>query len=424
MSHESNPQVQADLPEKRRLGIAPRLSAAAMIALSLSATAAANSGEQPNPNNVSIDATANIGDTKVTGHADAGLQDIAPGATSVYLPGVRFGLGTATTEVEQRSGSYVEQHSTKVEELSKEIKAQLMEWARLFDADPKAKETLDAELGLKEAVAEIEALQAAGWEIEDIILHGFASDDDETAWQNGGDNPGFGIDSEKNVRLAEKRAKAVASLLRARLQRSSNPALAKEVVIDGGSEVHDDDLAAAITQLAHSKGESTQDLVVRYNRDRDSFSAAELRILDGLRDDRYVSIKIIASKESTSTTYKWVDGEWVSSETQGKEFSIVLIPMLIPILRLPSRKPKAQTPTDEPPLAPPVLPPLPPTTRTYGPERRERRKKSSRVRQIGHVSQVAFKQKQPGQHNNGGGSGSRGQRSIHPHSSYMRNKTR
>lgn len=72
----------------------------------------------------------------------------------------------------------------------------------------------DGGAAINSLAGSVELLEKQGWNILDITAHGYASDEDDTAWNNGGDNPGLGIPNKKNVELAETRAATGATMLK------------------------------------------------------------------------------------------------------------------------------------------------------------------------------------------------------------------
>lgn len=393
-----------------KLEIQKGLTTTAALLLSVSATVAANSGEHSPSSDPEFSYSEQINGCTSTVQEDFGLHDVIPGEGDLPLPGARFDviLQNPVTPIELDGDgipvtSEIQQHETILDEL------QLMEWARLFDKDPAVVHTLDRELGIKDTVAQIEQLIADGWMIESIKLHGHASDEDDTAWKNGGTNPGFGVYSKKNVKLAVKRAKAVEELLEARLAKSKIASQQTgSVVVTGGTELDDPVLAAEITDLAAKRGSTAQDIVVRYNRDRDSFSGSDLEVLDGLRDDRYVSIEIDVSRLETVTTHHTDEsGNVTESKETKKHVSIVLIPIIIPFIKKRRIVPGVKR------LGSPMYP-----GKTIIPNDR-----SDRTAQ-GRTVEPWRPHKQPGQLNDGRNSGTRGQSGAYPTSRNNRNKTK
>lgn len=359
-----------------------------MVGASVLGTVTANMADSEVPSDPEFTQTMHIGEHALTAQGSVGMQDILPGQGGLSLPGARLDVlhVASATELVGRGRETLYVAEAQQDEI--ELKAQLMKWAVLFDADPAARETLDAELGIGKATEAVKKLLADGWTVDDIVLHGFASDEDDTAWNNGGENPGFGIDSVKNVRLAKKRARAVAGLLRAKLSKKIDPSIANLVHVDGGTEVQDDDLAKAITDLAADHHMTAQELVVQYNRDRNAFSADDLQILDGLRDDRYVQIKITVSRDIVKTVHVFEEGEWQEKEETSKEVSLVFVPILIPIVR---RKSKEVTPGP--------LPPRPPQPREPQIGKQRRLFDEPIVRERRGYADVAKSRKQPTTHN-------------------------
>ena len=256
-------------------------------------------------------------------HMKVGAYDVIPGKDKFEFPGLKI--------------SKTEQGQTELyadrETLDQESNIQLMEWARLFDADPEAVEPRGPDM-IKSAAEQIKQLEADGFNIDQITIKGFASDESDS---RNGDNPGFGIDDEKNVKLANKRAGAVAELYKKQLEQTLSTDDAKNVeskiIIADGEEIQDNNQANAIDAMADKLGMSTIDLVSQFNRDPSSISTEALSVLDGLRQDRFVKIEVEASKMNYHT------------ERTDKEKSFIIIFIPIPILK---RKTTETTPSPVP----------------------------------------------------------------------------
>jgi hypothetical protein len=199
---------------------------------------------------------------------------------------------------------------------------QLMEWARQFDVDPAAVEPRGPD-SIAGAAEQIQQLQSEGWSIDRITVQGFASDEGD---DRGPDhNPGFGMPTnEKNIKLANKRATTVDSLFKQQLESELGTDQAKGVVDKmqsvQGEEVRDDELADDIEAEAARLGVHTDDLVMQFNRDPSSLSAETRKVLEGLRQDRYVKITIEASREGA-----------ISEERVKTVFIPIPLPMPAPI---------------------------------------------------------------------------------------------
>ena len=308
------------------------LSLGLSIALSVGATMEANNrNAKKNINQLSYD-TNEATDSKSTNFdISAGLYDTVPGDLNISLPGAEFSrtdteirdLG-ATTSTETVVKTY--QESANVEE-----NVQLMEWAALFEEDPMATEPRGLDV-IKDTAEQTKQLIEAGWNIDNISIQGFASDEAISLHKNG--NEGFGELDEKNILLANKRADAVSKLLKEQLENSLSDDSAKEleskIVIEGGVEVYDIQLASDIQKVADSLGMEVVDVISQYNHDPTSLSAENQNVLNGLRDDRYVSIKMTISRDVV--TEENINKEVNTKQEIKTKKSIVIIPILIPIL--------------------------------------------------------------------------------------------
>jgi hypothetical protein len=304
---------------------------------------------------------------------DVGMQDAIPGPADINLPGVELWDGTLPVETTSKTVHYFD--TEEFHEVYRDVETtevQLMEWARLFDADPSSIEPRGMEQ-IQETVATIKRLLSEGYSIDEITFTGTASDEDDYAVTHGGTNPGFGKHSEKNIKLANKRAKAVRSLVAGLIKEELSPDQAKDLLAefetDKGIEIQDPELVDSIDSVAENLGMTTVELVMQYNRNPESLPKSAQKILNGLREDRFVKIEIRASKESQTNLIKFVNSaEWVKEGSEGSSEKLVIIPIIIPIFR---RRP-GQTPN--PPLVPegsgrtpvvPIIPIIPRVTPAY-----------------------------------------------------------
>lgn len=306
-----------------------KTSAVASVALSLGATIGANSkyDEGPAAAFVSSVSLATSGPRTET---ITGLHNVVP---EVPLPGVRVNILDDAQATEWTPGIFVEEEVSGVERVATENRAQYMVWARLFNQDPDARKTADAAGEIRATVDAVEDLIDQGYTINDIRIHGYASDEDDTTWQTGRPGAGLNVDSPKNVKLAEERADAVHELFGEISAQEINGA-SLPVRVTGGTEKRDKVLNETLFQLADSRGESVQDMIVKWNRGQhNSFTDAELDVLNGLAEHRYVSIEVDASKTVTETHHVWREGEWVTVTEEHQEAAVVIIPVIIPFVR-------------------------------------------------------------------------------------------
>ena len=262
---------------------------------------------------------------------DVGFYDVSPIGGEIELPGIKF------SEVKQ---GQTELYTDK-ETLSQESSIQLMEWARLFDADPEAVEPRGPDM-IKGAAEQIKQLEADGFSVDQITIKGYASDESDT---HVGDNPGFGISDEKNVKLANKRANAVMELYKEQLEQTlaidDAKSIESKIVVAGGEEIQDSDQAAAIDAMADKLGMSTIDLVWQFDSDPSSLPTEAQSVLEGLRQDRFVKIEVEASKMNYHT------------ERTDKEKSLIIIFIPVPIFK------RKTTITAWDGTSPPTPPPVP-----------------------------------------------------------------
>ena len=224
-----------------------------------------------------------------------------------------------------------------VEQKILESDVQLMEWARLFDEDPKARETIDGAKQVELAAESIRGLVDQGYEIDTIELRGWASDEDDS----GEPNAGLGVDSPKNVRLGEVRAEEIRELLVDKLNERGITDAGSKMEVSGG-ERRDDALNQEIIELAQKRNQTPQQMIEKWNRqDLGSFSQGDLELYSRLADDRCVEIEVTVSRIITETKEVYEEGEWVEKTERHKEFSIVIIPI---ILAWPSRRNKSSKP--------------------------------------------------------------------------------
>lgn len=300
-------------------------------------------------------------------HISAGMRDVVPGEIEFKLPGVEASVmipgseKTVTTQILEQS----EPIKTTVESTIDNTYDQSMEWAEQFEKDPSAVEPRGPE-AIKDAVERIKELEAQGYTCKVSVL-GSSSDDSDVL---NGDNPGFGINDEKNVKLAETRAGAVAELfiqdLKDELGEEKANDIEKSIVILGGKEVRDDQLAKAIDEMADKLGMPMDDLVMQFNRNPETLPIEAQELLDGLRQDRFVRIEIKATKQSVVELPS--DPEMVTTTTTEKEndreVKIIIIPILIPIFKRRNEgindiPPTTPPPPSTPPQYPPTFPPKP-----------------------------------------------------------------
>ena len=327
MSKEVNPSS-----ESGRFGPLEKTliaSLAGTAVLSVLGTVTANSPEDRGPQAVwAHSAHPNLPGTNTS--STFGVHDVIPGAP---LPGVRVDAASIKNYMKQEDSTWHEVKTSHVEEMQDTSRIQKMVWARLFDKDPAARETADAGAEVDAAVDTVQELLAKGYTIDGITFHGFASDEDDTTWRTGKPGAGLGVDSEKNVRLAEKRADAVYDLFTKQLEAEGvTDTLPMEIT--GGTESRDTELNEAIAALAERRGESVQDVIVNWNRDRhDSFTKQELKVLNQLKDHRYVTIEVDAHRTVTEVSMVEKEGKWVTVTEEEDEGSLVIIPVIIPWIR-------------------------------------------------------------------------------------------
>ncbi len=433
-NHNTAPDWRKRLPLR---SIGATASLLGTVLMSAGATMEANSprdrGLTPEVATTTVVDTTNA---EVT--AGVGAADVLPGDGAIPLPAARLDAAQTHDVLQDGDGQWV----SSPDLLTREQKIQDMEWARLFSQDPRVGETLDQGKQIEATARMIEQLRAAGYNIDEIILHGYASDEDDTTTTTGVPGAGLGVDSDKNVKLAEKRAAVVGELLSDRLDQN----LRNKLTVTGGTEVRDDALNQAIEQLAQQRGDSVQTVVTEYNEGTGSFSSAERAVLDQLAAGRYVSIEVKAHKPGMV----WREGGLRPAEEKGESISLVLVPILIPLGKrkretdskqhddagpTPSVRDRSEGLADDaiegapvwrdgdplptvvlpPELTPTVVPnpviiprsPLPSDVR-----RMSLRDVDGNERRVAHSTPYAHSKKQPSQAGNGSNSGPRGQRSY------------
>jgi len=359
MSKSKNPEIGSANPEVSKLSEQHKLDIKKTLAISALLTFLASAGatiEADHVINPDIEtATPNPHVSKIETSAD--IYDIVPGETKFKLPGGEITY-TVTGPEQTTNRQIVEQPptitETVIESKTSATEIQLMEWAQKFEIDPKAVEPRGPE-AIQTAVDQVQQLQADGWTIERIAVKGYASDESDS---RNGDNPGFGIEDEKNNKLADKRAETVEGLYKQQLEQNlgltSATSIESLIVVEPGEEVHDAKLANQIDAMADSLGMSTVDLVMEFNRHPESLPTEAQELLDGLRQDRFVRIEISASKQivieqTADPIFTTVE---IVRPGEKHEESIIVIPIIIPIFK---RKRTS---------APPPIPPEP-IKRTY-----------------------------------------------------------
>lgn len=365
------------------------------VALTLMASMGANKAAENKPREMPETITAEL-DSGITVHEglDVGLFDTIPGEnSSIELPGFEYTIGVKAPDTKSEIS------------VNPESDIQLMEWAQKFDIDPMAVEPRGPE-AISSAVDQIEQLKADGWNIDKITIQGFASDESDS---RDGENPGFGILDEKNIKLANKRAEAVSEMYKQEIEKSfgsDSQEIESLIEVAEGQEVTDNQLAEQISFLAGEYGMSTEDLVMQFNRDPSSLPADAQELLDGLRQDRFVRIEIEASKEVTNPGEEGID-------------SIIVVPVFIPIFRR-KRQSSAVNPSPEP------IQSVPSEKQTI--VSTQRQKFSHAPMDIGAVrsgyQRISGHNKDPNTHNGGHSKGSGGRFAAKVHTTHRGNSAR
>lgn len=353
----THPNLGRDLLHNTIIG-----SIGATVFLSIAGSLAANTDRPPSHDNYPHTHSTGSFNTPV-GHLavgslkELGGQDVLPGPGEVNALGIRIDAsGSLTRTWQENGGDWVERVTNKHTKV--EARSQLMEWARLFGNDPEAKKTLNGKLGIDQTVSNIRQLRSDGWTINGIVLDGHASDEDDTAWKNGGANPGLGIPNQKNSELAAIRRDAVSVLLGDELNAAFGPEIAKLIRAGEAKEIIDAAQITAINDLAAKLEMSPQQLTVGWNRQFPSLlkrlSSDDKEILMSLNYNRRVDIVIEASKTETVLVYKEAEDRWVK-ETRVVDIKLVVIPATIPFLPLPGKRRQGETtitPTKPPTKSP------------------------------------------------------------------------
>ena len=332
--------------------------------------------------------------------------DLSPGEDIFRLPGLRIDEYSVET-TKTGSFEFKEINSISIETEKRELPDVVvsMEWARLFAADPEASRIPDGgKIQIDSIVRSVDEFIKAGYIVDSLDFQGHASDEDDTTHLTGRPGAGLNVDNPKNVELANKRADTVVEEVLDALAKVNLDTQVGQLNILEGIEVRDTELNEAIFRLSEDRRESTNDVIMSWNRGYGNFTEAELDVIDGLADDRYVSVVANLRKEEISKTIDeiWVEGpDKISKTSTGG--SIALVPILIPPLPgLGGRRRKF--------LPIPVAPIEPPKYSVDTPIYH------GQYTQNGYVSpthkQPTAHRKQPSQWNNGSNSGPRGQRQI------------
>lgn len=328
MSSHGNFAPKPDKPERRwRLG---RWFGA--VTLSVLASMGATEQNNTDPSHTQFHPVAVAQVDGATVQAGVGFADILPGDKTLRLPGVELALGEgAITFIDDSDFDDLEEYEGTIEE---QFKIAEMEWARLFSKDAKADEPV-AKKQVEKIVTAIVDLVRSGTTITSIDFLGTASDEDEYCYINGGDNPGLGIDSKKNKELALVRAKAIKQLVKAMLRKQLTPEQYADVVDvmnkPKGKEIQDDTLNNKIEALAKRLNMTAQDLVATFNRNPKELPKHALVILNELKKDRAVIVKITSEKPDDSGAEDTTGGLGGDKKNDGK--SIVFVPVYLPSLR-------------------------------------------------------------------------------------------
>ena len=423
---EEQPAQEAPKPQ-RHIGLGRRtLIGGALLTAGLTGAANLSSADVPGVVGAVVDSEMDLvtgNDHTTAVEVDAGMQSIGFGG--LELPGLKLSVTNSEKAVKDETKlvehKVVETHSETIltpEQQLVESQNIDMEWARLFSADSNS-ETVTEPESITDIVARVKELREQGYSIR-VELQGFASMEDDTAdTQPELHNPGFGIPSEKNQRLADTREQAVEEIITPLLQEVEGEPI--QIVRVPGLEIDDPSLAKDIIDYASSHDMDVVKLVKDFNRHPETLPADALQILKGLQDERVVNVSVIATKpaeshevivEETRTIIEQVDQQVETTKKDGGDIKI--IPFVIPLIGLAGlrRKPAGKGPSgpiiiDEPPeeitvYPPPPPPPPPPPIRPPRPRLQEGPKdelfQTSEVKS-GRTVQPRHRIQQPRNHN-------------------------
>ncbi|PID98690.1 hypothetical protein CSA80_05205 [Candidatus Saccharibacteria bacterium] len=344
-----------------------------------------------------------------------GIHDILPGDTNFLLPGVGADIHRTETKETVRSTPPVVVYGPDTTYETHVVTTEPMAFARQFAADPYARESLDGDAALGTVVEYIRDCIADGKKIKGISVHGYASAEDES----GGYDDGLNTPSQQNVALAQERAQAGFDKLLPMLKQTFGDEVANKLRVTGGTEIQDPELNQAIFALAQSRNISPHELMEQYKFNPNSLTDQEREVLQGLDEDRYTAFTIETSETESVPYYELKGEEWVekSKETTHGKFVLILVPAG---LLLPSGTSGARGNNSAPVVPTPVVP-----RRTSPPWPQDNSiQRGSKVKESPGHAHRARHQKQPGQHNNGGNNGTRGQGGPHVQSKYQQRKNK
>ncbi|MCX6728936.1 MAG: hypothetical protein NTV39_04200 [Candidatus Saccharibacteria bacterium] len=370
------------------------ISGALSLAASAGATIEANQNlhpEQPIPN-----PDAQIGHTyTVETGVSAGRYDIIPGEDGSFkLPGLERSMGLQTTDTEAVTDIVVDPPTRTAEQTKVYMeKVQNMIWAEQFgihnpgEIQPRGPDAVQA------AVDRVKQSLTEGKQIVSIEIQGTASDESDK--RNAENNPGLGVTDKKNENLADMRGRAVTRWFEKVLEQSVGKDTAKSIeqvtTLKDGLEIQDEHLNKQIVEMARSLGLETDDMVMSFNRGENLPGAAE-ELLQGLKNDRYVTIRIEVADQAESEDQSARLVTEITKTSSSHKVILVFVPILIPpVTRGPRTQVGITNPTD-----------IKPPKTHWGPAPKE-------LKMTGHSQQVPHRINQPdtGNAHYGKGSGGR-----------------
>lgn len=337
-SHNSSvPETGMPIPGlKKRLSwldILPRLDRRATALIALASTAVLSvlgTVEANSPNNTKPEPAATMRiDGPVGSYAElsVGRQDVRPGSPIFRLPGFRANFYGTSGQPEIQTP---ETNDDAPQETEVTIIYQRMAWARLFDKDPKAGESIDGDKALQDTLDAIKMFEDRGIPILSIEYEGSSSS--EAVTKQAGDGRLNDYD-EQNVLLAIVRRDEEMARHKDAITNTFSAAMADKMIAGEGKEQKDPILNQAIYYLAGQKGVDADTLLNDYNKNLNNIQLSddERKILDELAAQRYVKITITTQKVN-----QWNEGDGgQQKDTSGVSF--VIIPMILPIPRRRSK---------------------------------------------------------------------------------------
>ena len=321
---------KANKEPRWKLRLFKRLSVAATALLSLLGTVEANSANDQGPLKIYFESTSAVPGVKNT-ESILGAHDVMPGEGVVPALGYRSNLVDISTYQRQEDGSW-KKVEVPVNQSFGLTYVQPMEYARLFDSDPNARQAIDGAEQVKLAAKSIvEIANDSNYTIKSIKITGNSS-----AEGNPGEpDAGLWIDNPENVRLANERAVGAKDMLIKELELAGVVDKIPQITTSG-EELLDPALNQNILELAKDRGEDPYNMLFNWSQRNNlgSFSQEDLELLEKFAEHRR-SVIVMEVVKHTAEEMVYQKGKWVEGAERNEEGSVVII--FLP-LWLPRRK--------------------------------------------------------------------------------------